>query len=88
MREWGRLAVELMETTHPATLYWFLIAKGYRTYRFLPVFFREFYPRYECATPAWAKSLLDALGRTMFGQAYDPRRGLAGGRERGQACAG
>ena len=76
MREWGRLAVELMETMRPATLYWFLIAKGYRTYRFLPVFFREFFPRYECTTPAWAKSLLDTLGRTMFSQAYDARRGL------------
>ena len=24
-------------------LFWFLISKGFRTYRFLPVFFKEFF---------------------------------------------
>ncbi len=76
IRQWGRMAVELMEVTRPAPLYWFLITKGYKTYRFLPVFFREFFPRHDCSTPAWATSLLDTLGQSMFGEAYDGRRGL------------
>ena len=76
IRQWGRLAVELMEVTRPAPLYWFLIAKGYKTYRFLPVFFREFFPRHDCVTPSWAKSLLDTLGQSIFGAAYDGQHGL------------
>jgi hypothetical protein len=48
-----------------------LITKGYRTYRFLPVYFREFYPRYDVATPAWETTLMDALGKHKFGPAYD-----------------
>lgn len=76
MREWGRLSVELMEATHPDPLYWFLISKGYKTYRFLPVFFREFYPRFDADTPAWAKQLVDAIGGATFGEAYDAQRGL------------
>ena len=43
---WGRLMLSLL-ATHPGTdLYWLLTSKGYKTYRFLPVFFREFQPCY------------------------------------------
>jgi hypothetical protein len=30
---------------------WLLITSGFRTYRFLPVFWRDFYPRYDRPTP-------------------------------------
>ncbi len=76
VREWGRLAVELMERVSPSPLFWFLICKGYKTYRFLPVFFREFYPRHDCPTPSWAVATIDALSRSMFGDEYDSQRGL------------
>jgi hypothetical protein len=71
---WGRLALALMDR-HPE-LYWFLISKGYKTYRFLPVFFHEFYPRPEPPTPIWAREILDALGRLKFPHSYDPVRGI------------
>lgn len=76
VREWGRLAIELIAATRPAPLYWFLISKGYKTYRFLPVFFREFFPRHDRPTPRWASRAIDALGRRMFANAYDVERGL------------
>lgn len=76
IRRWGKLAVELIERVHPEPLFWFLIAKGYKTYRFLPVFFREFYPRYNCPTPPWAQEVVDALSAAMFGESYDSDRGL------------
>lgn len=72
---WGRLALDLIDAQpsgHP--LYWFLITKGYRTYRFLPVFFQEFYPRADRPTPAWATDLIDALARSKFGDRYDAAR--------------
>ncbi len=53
--------------------YWFLITSGYRTYRFLPVFFREFLP----AHPSSAmKALLDGAASLKFGDAYDRRTGV------------
>lgn len=68
---WGRLAYRLMALYPHERLYWFLITKGYRTYRFLPVYFREFYPRYDIATPDWAATIMDALGEYKFGLTYD-----------------
>ena len=68
---WGRLAFRLLSLYPHECLYWFLITKGYRTYRFLPVYFRDFYPRFDAATPVFETSLLDALGEYKFGQAYD-----------------
>ena len=55
---------------------WFLISKGYKTYRFLPLYFREFYPCLERETPAFERSVIDALAFFKYGEAYDRRRGI------------
>lgn len=73
---WGRLALALMERYPPGSLYWFLISKGYKTYRFLPVFFHEFYPRLETPMPSGIGEILDALGRGKFPTLYNPIRGV------------
>jgi hypothetical protein len=74
---WGRLALALMDRQDAETpLYWFLISKGYKTYRFLPLFFREFYPGPEAQTPPWARAVLDALARSKFPDAYDASAGI------------
>ncbi len=75
---WGRLALSLMDTLD-GELYWFLISKGYKTYRFLPIFFREFYPRHDRATPAEGQAVLDALARGSFGADYDAAAGVVRG---------
>jgi hypothetical protein len=56
-------------------IYWFLISSGYRTYRFLPVFFRDFHPRFDGAS-ARLKPMLDAIATQRFGAAYDPATGI------------
>src|SRR5213075_2720173 len=43
------------------TVYWFLICSGYKTWRFLPVFFREFYPNAGRPTPPHVRRILDTL---------------------------
>ena len=68
----GNLALELIAQHPPDRLFWFLISKGYKTYRFLPVFFREFYPRHDTIMPERMGRLLDAFGRHKFPQTYDP----------------
>src|SRR5260370_26133770 len=60
----------------PATIYWFLICSGYRTWRFLPVFFREFYPNPNAPTPSHIQRILDTLGRQKFGDQFLPGPGI------------
>ena len=70
--EADRLAIESPETR----VFWFLICSGYKTWRFLPVFFREFYPNADAPTPPFHQRLLDALGRQKFGDEYIPGAGI------------
>jgi hypothetical protein len=57
-------------------LYWLLLSSGYRTYRFLPLFFQEFYPRHDQPTPAVEQALLDELAAERFGPELDRERGI------------
>jgi len=52
-------------------VYWVLISKGCRTYRLLPIFFREWYPRYDRRTPEEIKNVMDAFGRHKYPEQYD-----------------
>ena len=68
---WGRLALTLIDAHAGAELYWFLISQGYKTYRFLPIFFHEFYPRYDVSTPNRILTVIGALARSRYGEEYD-----------------
>jgi hypothetical protein len=56
--------------------YWLLLTSGFRTYRFLPVFWREFYPRFDAPTPASLGKLRDHLAAERFGKQYDSQAGI------------
>ncbi len=73
---WGRLALSLIDRYPDEQLYWFLISKGYKTYRFLPVFFREFYPRFDQSTPERAGRLISAFASARFGKQYCESTGI------------
>jgi hypothetical protein len=73
---WGRLALSLIDADPDAEFYWFLLSKGYKTYRFLPLFFREFYPRLGTPTPASIESIRDALGAARYPDDYDETAGI------------
>src|SRR5262249_55164729 len=47
--------------------YWLLITSGFRTYRFLPVFWKEFWPRHDAPN---RPPLLDTLAQARFGARY------------------
>ncbi|MEX0678898.1 MAG: hypothetical protein WD063_17620 [Pirellulales bacterium] len=72
----GRFALSLIDEYPEAELYWFLIAQGYKTYRFLPVFFHEFYPRHDAVTPPHARRVIDALARHKYPEGYDSAAGV------------
>jgi hypothetical protein len=48
-----------------------LISKGWRTYKILPFFFREFFPRHDAVTPPFARALIDAFGEAKYPDRYD-----------------
>lgn len=56
-------------------LYWFVILKGHRTYKFLPAFGRSFYPHWSIDRSD-LKPLADALAKEKFGSAYSPETGI------------
>ena len=78
----GKLSLSLIDEYPGEELYWFLISAGYKTYRFLPVFFRQFYPRFDDPTPERTKKIIDALSVQKFGQRYDSAAGVIRADER------
>jgi hypothetical protein len=57
-------------------LYWLLIVKGHRTYRYLQAFSRSYYPHWQKHTPVPMQGLMDRLGLQLFGTDYKRERGV------------
>ena len=72
----GHLMLRLLEVHGPDDLFWFLISKGFRTYRFLPVFFNRFWPAPDRPTPPEMAALLHEIAFHKFGAAYDRLAGV------------
>ncbi|MEA2164434.1 MAG: hypothetical protein QOK37_2561 [Thermoanaerobaculia bacterium] len=56
-------------------LYWFLLVKGHRTYRYLPLFAKSFHPHWGVERSD-LKPLADALASEMFSDDYNPSTGV------------
>lgn len=70
-------AVRALRERHPrGRLLWLLLTSGFRTYRFLPVFWRQFWPRHDAPMPAAVRALRDHLARERFGALYDAPAGV------------
>lgn len=73
---WLKFAGAIKSRQHALPLYWLLIVKGHRTYRFLPVYSKVFYPNCRYQTPAFEQSLMDHLAKPIFKDKYIPERGI------------
>lgn len=74
-RSWiGAVNFLRRQSGHPC--HWLLLTSGYRTYRFLPVFWREFHPRFDVSMPPGSRRLRDALASAQYGDCYDAARGI------------
>lgn len=67
----GWLSAALAWRDRCAALDWLLLAGGPRTYRFLPVFFTEHWPRPEQGTAPSVRARIDALARARWGGRYE-----------------
>jgi hypothetical protein len=73
---WLRFAGTIKAQAPERPLYWFLIVKGHRTYRYLSAFSIDFYPHWQVPTPPWARAIMQQLAHQRFDGAYDSERGI------------
>ena len=57
-------------------LYWLLLTSGYRTYRFLPVYWSDFHPRHDAPMPPERRRLMETLAAARFGPLFDRGAGI------------
>jgi hypothetical protein len=60
----------------PQPLHWLLISSGFRTYRYLPVFFKQFFPCHNQSTPPNALNLMHNVANRLFADQFDPTTGI------------
>ena len=75
-RAWIESIAKLRESYPRGPFLWMLITSGFRTYRFLPLFWRDSYPRFDLSTPPGCQQLIDRLAAERFGRQYDPATGV------------
>lgn len=75
-RTWIGSVARLRELYPRGRYFWLLITSGFRSYRFLPLFWREFFPRFDLETPPDWKRRMDLLAIERFGQQYNPAAGI------------
>ena len=73
---WIRHAGRIKAQAQRVPLYWFLITKGHRTYRYLRTFSKVFYPHWQEPTPTREQSIMDMLAGCRFGRYYDAGKGI------------
>jgi len=74
--EWLRFAGQIERQQPEIPLYWLLIVKGHRTYRFLPTFARSYVPHFaRQATTAEIRTRA-ALAAEKFGEKFDAQSGV------------
>ncbi len=73
---WIRRAGAIKAEQPAIPLYWLLIVKGHRTYRYLQAFSRDYFPHWQRTTPSATQRMMNHLGTRLFGKAYRPERGV------------
>jgi hypothetical protein len=68
---WGNFALQLVDRHPMRRMVWFLTSKGFRTYRYLPLFFRTYFPHPARAIPARERKIIEHLGRLLGGDSFD-----------------
>ena len=75
-RAWVAGVDALREFLPKGRCFWLLLSSGFRTYRFLPVFWRAFYPRFDAPTPTQFAALIRELAHQRFGSQFNESTGV------------
>jgi hypothetical protein len=73
---WIRHIGKLARQTPKVPLYWLLIVKGHRTYRYLPAFGLRFVPDWRAPQDSALIRFRNAVATSRFGEAYNPATGI------------
>ena len=73
---WVREIGAIFRQAPEVPLYWLLIVKGHRTFRYLPTFARHFFPDWRQTDDPELAAIRDALAGERFGTQYDPTAGI------------
>ncbi len=74
--EIGRYFMKALEIFSQHEIYYILISKGWRTYKVLPFFFKNYAPKFDMPTSPQDKAVMDAFGSVKYPGDYDPELGL------------
>ena len=66
-RAWGSWMLSLSAEEPTSPLYWLLISKGHRTFRFLPTYFTDYAPSLTRAYSADELAIVREVGLSLFG---------------------
>jgi hypothetical protein len=72
---WIKHMGEIKKIIHNERMYWFLIVKGHRTFKFLSAFSKLFYPHWAYELDE-LRNLVNALAYAKFGDYYHPDKGI------------
>jgi hypothetical protein len=75
-RAWVAGVDSLRAKLPPSRCFWLLLTSGFRTYRFLPVFWREFFPRFDAVMPETSQRMLNQIAKDRFGNQFHPDAGV------------
>lgn len=70
MRAWWKFSYTVQQNNPDKSVFWLLISKGWRTYKFFPMFLKEIYPTYRYDTPQEVQEFINRLALTKFGDCY------------------
>lgn len=56
--------------------FWFLIVNSYRSFRYLPIYAKTYYPNPDTLMPHFERTVLDQLSAKRYGDEYDPTMGV------------
>lgn len=67
---------QLLSMNPHKKLYWYLMSKGHRTYMYLPLFFRRFYPSFDPERHVDHFDIVNHCSSVLYPNAWDASRGL------------
>lgn len=75
-RSWIHAVMELHARASTSKLWWLLLTAGFRTYRFLPLFWKTFHPRFDAEPSDAMRRWMSELARERFHDRYDASDGI------------
>ncbi|MBM3253874.1 MAG: hypothetical protein FJZ16_06465 [Candidatus Omnitrophica bacterium] len=68
---WGKMMLSILKDQSDIPLYWLLTTKGYKTYRYLPVFFNDYFPSPTRKLTDFEANILSHVGKELFNGKFD-----------------